>query len=75
MSTCEETLQVLILNLNDQETVTGEITKAIAQCFQLWILDLTGCKGIDEVGIGNLSKGFILPKDKEYGEKPIIIGL
>jgi hypothetical protein len=32
LDVCDDTLQMLNMNLNDQETVTGEVTKAIAQC-------------------------------------------
>ena len=61
------------MNLNDQETVTGEITKTIAKCFQLRIIDLSGVKGIDEAGLGNIVKGSIEPK--EFGEKATLVGL
>ena len=34
---------------------------------------MSGVKGIDEVGMGNLIKGSIEPK--EFGEKPTLVGL
>ena len=53
--------------------MTGEVCKAIAQCFELQILDLTGSTNIDEMGIGYLKNGTKPPVDKD--EKPIVVGL
>ena len=61
------------MNLNDQELVTGEVTKSIAQCRNLKVLDLTGCKGIDEMGMQNMIKGYLPQKDT--AEKLTIVGL
>jgi len=63
LETCEKTLLVLNLSLNDQESFTSEVSKAIAQCFELLSLDLTGCLGLDDQALNHLTRGFIPPAD------------
>jgi len=70
LSTCSGTLKLLHMGLNDQFEVNGGVCKSIAKCFELEILDLTGCKNISDDGINNLCTGSI-PGE----EKPIIVGL
>lgn len=68
--TCTKTLILLHMALNDQYELTGEVCKAIGKCFELQILDLTGCKCIGDDGLNHLASGSIKGE-----EKPILVGL
>jgi hypothetical protein len=70
LSTCEKTLVLLHMALNDQYELTGEVCKAISKCFGLQILDLTSWKGIGDDGLSNLASGTI-----QEEEKPVLVGL
>jgi hypothetical protein len=71
LSTCNTTILLLHMSLNDQYGVTGEVCKAIGKCFELQVLDLTGCKNIGDDGLNHLASGSI---ENEEG-KPILKGL
>jgi len=64
ISSCDKTLILLHMTLNDQLGVTGEVCKSIAKWFELQILDLTGWSIIGDDGIGNLASGSIIVEEK-----------
>jgi hypothetical protein len=70
LSTCQKSLVLLHMALNDQFELTGEACKAIAKCFEIQILDLTACKNIGDDGMNNLASGSI-----QGEEKSILVGL
>lgn len=70
LSTCQKSLVLLHMALNDQFELTGEVCKAIAKCFELQILDLTACKNIGDDGLSHLASGSI-----QGEEKAVLVGL
>ena len=60
--------------LNDQAEMTGKVCTSISYNTELAILDLSGCKNIDEHNMNTLSKGPQVKPNKDPEAPPPKIG-